>query len=203
MSIHTLILFALTVLPLICTPGPDMLFIASQAVAGSAAKGVRATAGVCAGYLVHSLLVAVGLAAVITASPVIFAILRWAGVAYLAFLALQLLRSAATPGQVRIDDRRVPSPFRRGFLTAVLNPKGMLIYFAILPQFMQHDGAVALQAIVLSSIFIGLCGIVYAVLAVVLAATGKARSMNDRRRRWVEGVSGGMLAVAATRLAAS
>ena len=156
MSTHTLILFALTVLPLICTPGPDMLFIASQAIAGSAATGLRATAGVCTGYLVHSLMVAIGLAAVISASPVLFGALRWAGVAYLAFIALQLLRSAITPGQLRVANQRVPSPFRRGFLTAALNPKGMLIYFAILPQFMQHDGSIALQAMVLSAIFISL-----------------------------------------------
>ncbi|HEY4146424.1 LysE family translocator [Pinirhizobacter sp.] len=203
MSTHTLILFALTVLPLICTPGPDMLFIASQSIAGSATAGLRATAGVCSGYLVHSLMVAVGLAAVIAASPVMFATLRWAGVAYLAFLALQLLRSALTPGQPRIASRREPSPFHRGFLTAAMNPKGMLIYFAIIPQFMQHDGSIALQAIVLSGIFIGLCGVVYAALSFVLAATGSRGSISDGRRRWVEGVSGGMLAVAATRLASS
>lgn len=203
MSTHTLILFAFTVLPLICTPGPDMLFIASQAVSGSAWKGLRATAGVCAGYLVHSLLVAVGLAAIITASALVFAILRWAGVAYLAFLALQLLHSAMKPGQQRIAEQREPSPFRRGLLTAVLNPKGMLIYFAILPQFMHHDGSAALQAVVLSAIFIGLCGLVYTVLSLVLAATRSRGSISDRRRRWVEGVSGGMLAVAATRLASS
>lgn len=203
MSTHTLILFALTVLPLICTPGPDMLFIASQAIAGSAATGLRATAGVCTGYLVHSLMVAIGLAAVISASPVLFGALRWAGVAYLAFIALQLLRSAITPGQLRVANQRVPSPFRRGLLTAALNPKGMLIYFAILPQFMQHDGSIALQAMVLSAIFISLCGIVYAILSVVLAATRSRGSISDRRRRWVEGVSGGMLVVAATRLASS
>jgi len=201
MSTHTLILFALTVLPLICTPGPDMLFIASQAIAGSAATGLRATAGVCTGYLVHSLLVAAGLAAMITASPIVFAMLRWAGVAYLAFLALQLLRSAFRPGQSQITRQHEPSPFRRGFLTAALNPKGMLIYFAILPQFMHHDGSIALQAVVLSAIFIGLCGFVYAILSFVLAATGSRGSISDRRRRWVEGISGGMLAVAATRVA--
>jgi len=79
-------------------------------------------------------------------------------------------------------------------------PKGMLIYFAILPQFMHHDGSIALQAVVLSAIFIGLCGFVYAILSFVLA-TGSRGSISDRRRRWVEGISGGMLAVAATRLA--
>jgi threonine/homoserine/homoserine lactone efflux protein len=83
MELSTLLLFAAAVLPLICTPGPDMLFIASQAISGDAGAGLRATAGVCAGYVVHSLLVALGLAAIIAASPVLFAALRWIGVAYL------------------------------------------------------------------------------------------------------------------------
>jgi len=60
MNTHALGLFALTVIPLICVPGPDMLFIVSQAISGAAA-GLRATAGVCAGYVIHSLLVRRGL----------------------------------------------------------------------------------------------------------------------------------------------
>ena len=80
MDISTVLLFSLTVFPLICTPGPDMLFIASQAIGGNAGAGLRATAGVCTGYCVHSLLVAFGLAALIVASPTLFAAIRWVGV---------------------------------------------------------------------------------------------------------------------------
>src|SRR5579859_6753131 len=100
MDIHTLLLFAATVLPLICVPGPDMLFIASQALGGDARAGLRATAGVCTGYVVHSLLVALGLAAVIAASPMLFNALRWIGVLYLVYLAARLMRSAMRPGQL-------------------------------------------------------------------------------------------------------
>jgi threonine/homoserine/homoserine lactone efflux protein len=77
----------------------------------------------------------------------------------------------------------------------------MMIYFAILPQFMQHDSSIAAQATVLSAIFIGLCGIVYAVLSRVIASASKNGSFGDRGRRWVEGVAGGVLVVAAGRLA--
>lgn len=203
METHTLLLFAATVLPLICVPGPDMLFIASQALSGDARAGLRATAGVCTGYVVHSLLVVLGLAAVIAASPLLFHALRWAGVLYLVYLAARLLRSAMRPGHLDVSASHTAMPWRRGFLTAVLNPKGMMIYFAILPQFMHAGHGVAWQAMLLSAIFIALCALVYSVLSVMLATTGKAGGLSDRRRRYVEGVSGGMLIAAAARLAST
>lgn len=196
-----MILFAATVLPLICTPGPDMLFVASQALAGGAPAGLRATAGVCLGYAAHSFLVALGVAAIIAASPVLFGGLRWLGVAYLMYLAAHLIRSAMRPGKLVLPAERCKAVLRRGFFTAFLNPKGMMIYFAILPQFMERDGSIALQAIILSAIFVGLCGLVYAILSVVIASVAKNSSLSDLRRRWVEGIAGGVLVVAAGRLA--
>ena len=198
-----MLLFSATVLPLICTPGPDMLFIASQAIAGDASAGLRATAGVCVGYIVHSLLVVAGLAAIITASPTLFEALRWIGVAYLIYLAAQLIRSAMTAGKLTLQSGASRAQFKRGFLTAVLNPKGMMIYFAILPQFMHGAESAAWQAAILSAIFIGLCGAVYTALSIAIASSGKAGRFGDRRRRWVEGVSGGLLVVAAGKLATS
>jgi len=203
MTLPTTLLFSATVLPLICTPGPDMLFITSQAITGNASAGLRATAGVCTGYIVHSLLVAAGLAAIIAASPMLFEGLRWIGVAYLVYLASQLIRSAMKSGQFTLQAGAKRAPFRRGFLTAVLNPKGMMIYFAILPQFMQSGESAAVQAMVLSAIFIALCGVVYAALSIVIASTGNKGRISDRARRWVEGVSGGLLVVAAGKLATS
>ncbi len=203
MDLHTLLLFIATVLPLIGVPGPDMLYIASQAISGDARAGLRATAGVCAGYVLHSLLVALGLAAVIAASPVLFHAVRWAGVAYLIYLAARLLRSAMRPGRLALSHARTTSQLRRGFLTAALNPKGMMIYFALLPQFVQPGHAVALQAMLLSAVFIVLCALVYSALSVALARTGKAGGLSDRRRRCVEGVSGGLLLAAAARLAST
>nr|WP_199042021.1 LysE family translocator [Dyella sp. ASV24] len=203
MDIHTLLLFVATVLPLICVPGPDMLYIASQAISGDARAGLRATAGVCTGYVLHSLLVAFGLAAVIAASPVLFQALRWAGVAYLIYLAVRLLRSAMRSGHIALPAAHVASQLRRGFVTAALNPKGMMIYFAMLPQFVHPGHAVALQAMLLSAIFIALCALVYSALSVVLARTGKAGGLSDRGRRCVEGASGGMLIAAAAKLASN
>ncbi|MGH7004733.1 MAG: LysE family translocator, partial [Alphaproteobacteria bacterium] len=161
METHTLVLFTVTVLPLICTPGPDMLFVTSQAISGGTMAGLRSTVGVCLGYIVHSAFVALGLAAIVAASPLLFEGLRWAGIAYLIYLACKLIRSALSD---KGPDRLAATsgqPLRRGFLTAFLNPKGMMIYFSILPQFMHQGTSIALQATVLSAIFIFWCGVVY------------------------------------------
>ena len=203
MQTGTIALFAATVLPFICTPGPDMLFVSAQTLSGGALAGLRATAGVCLGYTAHSILVALGVAAIITASPVLFEGLRWLGVAYLIYLAVQLIRSAMRPRKLSLPAQPHKAVLRRGFLTAFLNPKGMMIYFAILPQFMQHDGGIAVQATVLSAIFIALCAVVYATLSMAVAAIGKSGSFSDLRRRWVEGIAGGLLIIAAGRLAAN
>lgn len=202
MPTATLLLFAATVLPLICTPGPDMLFITAQTLSAGAGAGLRATAGVCLGYVVHSTLVALGVAAIIAASPLLFECLRWLGAAYLVYLASQLIRSALRPRTPRAITTRGGGAVRRGFQTAVLNPKGMMIYFAILPQFMRHDANVALQAAILSAIFIGLCALVYGALSLAFGLAGRRAGFSGRARRWVEGFAGGLLILAASRLAA-
>lgn len=91
MSVY--VLFALTVLPLIFTPGPDMLFILSQVMGKDAKAGMMATIGVCTGYLLHSILVALGIAAIIVSFPLLFETIRWLGIAYLLYLAFGLLKS--------------------------------------------------------------------------------------------------------------
>jgi threonine/homoserine/homoserine lactone efflux protein len=199
MEIHTLLLFTATVLPLICTPGPDMLFVASQAIAGGRAAGLRATAGVCLGYLVHSTL---GLAAIVAASPLLFEALRWTGIAYLLYLACKLIASALRAGRVTVAAGPARRQLQRGFLTAFLNPKGMMIYFAILPQFIQPGSSIALQAAALSAVFVLWCAIVYVILSLVIGRLTGRGGFSDRRRRIVEGSAGGLLIVAAGLIAA-
>lgn len=202
MDLHTALLFCATVLPLICTPGPDMLFVASQSLGGGAAAGLRATTGVCAGYVLHSLLAALGLAALVAASPLLFQALRWLGVAYLAWLALKLLRSALRSGALELRAGGAHgAAFRRGFFTAALNPKGMMIYLAILPQFMRADGSAAAQAMALSALFVAGCALVYALLSVLLGRAGRGGGLGERKRRWIDGVAGAMVAMAAGKLA--
>jgi len=191
-------LFALTVIPLIFTPGPDMLFILSQVMGKDAKAGMLATVGICLGYLVHSVLVALGIAAIIVSFPVLFESIRWLGIAYLLFLAFSLIKSVFNQNKITIEKKLSSSPIKKGFFTALLNPKGMLIYFAILPQFIDKTGNTVNQGLILSLIFIGLIFVVYGSLSIVFAKVTQKADIDERKQKWIDGASGGLLMLAAT-----
>jgi threonine/homoserine/homoserine lactone efflux protein len=192
------LLFALTVIPLIFTPGPDMLFILSQVMGKDAKAGIMATVGVCLGYLVHSVLVALGIAAIIVSFPILFETIRWLGIAYLLFLAFSLIKSVFNTQKLAIEKKNTAKPIQKGFVTALLNPKGMLIYFAILPQFIDKTGNTVSQGLILSFIFIGLCFVVYCSLSVIFAKISQNTQLDERKQKWIDGGSGGLLMLAAT-----
>ncbi len=195
MSVY--LVFALTVLPLIFTPGPDMLFILSQVMGIDAKAGMMATLGVCSGYLVHSILVALGIAAIIVSFPILFETIRYLGIAYLLYLAFSLLKSVFATQTMKIERKSTSHPIRKGFLTALLNPKGMLIYFAILPQFINKSANTVTQGLILSCIFIGLIFVVYCALSLLLHKMAQKTEINERKQKWIDGTSGGLLALAA------
>lgn len=192
------LLFALTVIPLIFTPGPDMLFILSQVMGKDSKAGMMATVGVCLGYLVHSVLVALGIAAIIVSFPILFETIRWLGIAYLLFLAFSLIKSVFNTQKLAIEKKNTANPIQKGFFTALLNPKGMLIYFAILPQFIDKTGNTVSQGLILSFIFIGLCFVVYCSLSVIFAKISQNTQIDERKQKWIDGGSGGLLMLAAT-----
>lgn len=201
MPSDTLLLFALTVFPLVCSPGPDILFVASQGLSGGRAAVRRATLGILAGYSVHALLAAFGIAALLSAWPPLLHAIRWTGLAYLLYLAWQMFRAASRPGSLQLDSRPVHGLLRKGLLTSLLNPKGLLIYLSILPNFIRPGASVATQALLLSGIFIASCAVVYSVIGYSVAGMAGKGHFSDRKRRLAEATAGGLLLLAAGKLA--
>lgn len=200
MSWATLFLFFITVFPLICTLGPDILYTASQGLAKGRSAALRAVAGVLLGYSAHAVLSAFGVAALVSASPSLFFTLKWVGVIYLGFLAFQMLYSASqTRGEIHLKATESVSIWR-GFFTSFLNPKGLLMYLAVLPQFISPEGNAAIQAMILSVLFILGCGIVYTCVG-LLAAQAHGNKLSDRLRRRLEAIAGALLAGAAIKIA--
>ena len=190
--------------PLICTSGPDMLFVASQSLSGSASAGLRSTAGVCLGYTVHSLLVALGVATVIAASPPLFEALRWLGVGYLVYLAIQLDPVGDAPGEAQPVRRARQGRAPPRLPDCLSQPQGDDDLFRHPPPSSCGMATTSpCKRLLLSAIFIGLCALVYSTLSLVVALAGKRGRFSDRRRRYVEGAAGGLLIVAAGRLAAN
>jgi threonine/homoserine/homoserine lactone efflux protein len=144
---HIIAAYTAAALLLILTPGPDMTLFLGQTLSGGRSRGFAAMFGAFAGLIVHTMLAAFGLSALLAASATAFGILKIAGVAYLVWLAVQALRhgSALTlkPGG------QAPQPLGKVFLMGVginlLNPKIIMFFLTFLPQFVSvtdpHAGA--------------------------------------------------------------
>jgi len=203
MSAETLFYFSLTVLPLVFTPGPDIMLLIAKALSRGRNAALLANLGILLGYCVQGVLAALGIAAVVAATPWLFETMRWLGVAYLSWLALSMLRSAMKPGPQFEAPHSNHGLVSQGFLTAFLNPKGLLMFFAILPQFMDAGGNVAIQALSLSAMFVFLCGTVYSCVLLLAARVAETGTFTATKRRAVDAAGGTLLGFAAIKLAVS
>lgn len=137
------------------TPGPDMAYVATRTLAEGRAAGLASALGVSTGGLVHTLLAALGLSSLLHYAPLAFDVVKFAGAAYLVWIAIRLWRSeggleAADSGRA-VGARRA---FVEGAVTNILNPKVALFFLALLPQFVEPArGGVAAQMIVLGVAF--------------------------------------------------
>ena len=142
---HSAALFAATIFVVNATPGVDMMLTLTQTLRHGVRGGLAAAAGIMAGCVVHALAAALGLAALIAASAAAFSAVKWAGAAYLVWLAFGMLRSAlarepaATAEPLPAERAGLAALFRQGVLTNVLNPKIALFFLALLPQFIDAD----------------------------------------------------------------
>ncbi|WP_307826048.1 LysE family translocator [Micromonospora humida] len=158
LSAATLAGYLAAIAVLMITPGPDMMFVLANATRYGTRAGAVAALGVAAGEAVHVAAVVGGLAAVVSASPVLFAAIRWAGAAYLIFLGIRALRDGrATAATTAERNSRGGGAFLRGLVTNLLNPKMILFSVAFLPQFVSPaTGNVTAQLVLLGAIFVAI-----------------------------------------------
>lgn len=158
-DLATLILFAAACLVLTATPGPDMLLIASRSISQGRAAGFLTYGGIALGTYCHALAAALGLSQLFANVPIAYEIVRWAGCAYLLYLAYGALRSegagfAPTSGLKRLSARRI---FAEGLATNLLNPKMVLFVLALFPQFASPDrGSMVAQMLILATVLNGI-----------------------------------------------
>jgi threonine/homoserine/homoserine lactone efflux protein len=138
------------------TPGPDMTLVLAQSAGRGVRAGLAAALGIGVGALFHMALAAFGLAALLAASPLAFDTVRYAGAAYLVWIAWSLIRSprAAGPTDDSAAEALTARAFRQGVITNVLNPKVALFFMAYLPQFVNPDiGPAWVQILILGLAF--------------------------------------------------
>ena len=157
-DISTIAVFATASLVLTATPGPDMLLIASRSVSQGRAAGFLTYAGIAVGTYCHALAAALGLSQLFVTLPVAYEIVRWAGCAYLLYLAYKTVRSNASSASPvstlkRLSNRRI---FGEGLMTNLLNPKMALFVLALFPQFVEpKSGSMVTQMLLLATVLNG------------------------------------------------
>lgn len=149
-------------------PGPDNMYILTKSLSAGPRQGVTLAMGLATGPLWHTLLVMVGVAAFIQSSPAAFMVLKYCGAAYLLYLSYGAFRSKGA--SIKAGDVVDKSEsfalykrgFKRGFLMNASNPKVLLFFLAILPQFVQPNGFLS------PSLQIGLLGLTFSIQAAIL-----------------------------------
>jgi threonine/homoserine/homoserine lactone efflux protein len=205
MPLPQLLAFALTCAIIEITPGPNMGYLAALAVSRGWRAGVAAVAGVALGLAIYGAVAALGLAALIERSRLLYEVLRWAGVAYMFWLAYEAWSSErdTDAGSAEVDHDALRSAFRRGLITNLLNPKAGIFYVALLPTFVTPGvDHVMAQTLLLSGVYVAIATIIH--LAIVLLASRLHGSLTDpSRRRTVRRLLAILLAAIAVWLAIS
>ena len=202
-SLDTCFAFFALVFVLGFTPGPDNIFVMVQSVTQGRTAGLVAMLGMCAGLAVHTLAVALGLAAVFAASATAFTVLKVVGAGYLAYLAWQAFRAPADalamPVAQQPDLRRI---FLRGWVMNLTNPKIVFFFLALLPQFVHADrGAIATQLCVLGAIFLGSTLLTFGAIAYFSATVSARLRGSPKAQLWLNRMAGTVFLGMAARLA--
>lgn len=203
-SLHPLLMFSALAVALAVTPGPNMLYLVSRALAQGTRAGMISLAGCALGSATIMLCAAAGITAALLAIPYAWDAMRIGGAAYLAWMAWQCLKPGADPLFAPRTLPREPDAklFAVGFATAALNPKVALFYMAVLPPFIDASAEnVLLQGAVLGALQVGIGAVFDALL--VYGAAGTARFLATRpvwlaAQRYVLGIA---LALIAAKLA--
>lgn len=196
----TIAMFLGATLALNLSPGPDVLYVLANSARHGVRGGLFATLGVSAGIVVHTVIAALGVAALIATHRWAFDALRWLGATYLIWLGFQAWRNSGATS-VREAATGAWQILRRGFVTNVLNPKVGLFFLAFLPQFASPErGAVAVQIAILGLLFIVSGTLVNAAYALAGGwVSGKLRREPVWQRR-MDRVSGSILLLLGLRL---
>jgi homoserine/homoserine lactone efflux protein len=197
MTIETWIAFCLTETVLCLTPGPAVLFVVSVALARGGRAGVAAALGILAGNTFYFLLSATGIAAVIVASNELFTVLKWSGAVYLVWVGVRMLRTKTAP--LEVSPQPVHRAFVRGFIVQTANPKALVFFVALLPQFLNADAPVAIQVAILA---VSSVAIELVVLVLYVAGAARARTLASAKLAApLERIGGEFLVAAGARLA--
>ena len=191
---------ALTILP-----GPDILFVLTQSISQGKKAGVATASGLCTGILIHTTAAALGISAIVYRSALAFEIVKYAGAAYLLYLAWHALKESdelISSAPVRETDTF--ALYRRGIFMNVLNPKVAIFFLAFLPQFVNiESGNVPMQMIFLGIIFMVQAWLIFSVISIFAGTIGNRITQRPGIGKYINWGKAGIFTVIGVKLALS
>lgn len=189
----TLLAFAVTAFAIVVSPGPDTILILQNSAVGGRKLGLFTVAGVQFGLVGHTILAVAGLSLIVGSYPFMFEVIAILGAIYLAWLAVRIVRSGVLEDDPTGDNLLSPNLWRGfmdAFLCNILNPKVLLIYFALMPNFVLVEmGLVSQQLLILGIVLITINTVWQVPLSIV--ANGASRWLKEPRVKnavsWIAG----------------
>ncbi len=145
------------------TPGPNMTWLALLSARQGLKAGLLAVAGIATGLALLALAGGTGAAALITAYPILYEVIRWAGVLFLAYLAWEAWRGEK-PSEESSTDAAVN--FRRGLIVNLLNPKAATVFVVLIPAFAEQEAEKVTSIAVMSGLYVAIATLVHAMIVV-------------------------------------
>ena len=172
-------------------PGPDNIFVLTQSALRGRKAGILIVLGLCAGLLVHTTGVSLGVAVIFQTSELAFTLLKLAGAAYLIYLAWGALRAGATAIEGEKSTLTDAQLFRRGVIMNITNPKVTIFFLAFLPQFADPArGPISVQMMILGGVFILSAILVFGVIALAAGTLGEWLKRSERAQKIMNRVAG-------------
>ena len=200
----TFFLFLGASMALTIAPGPDNLFVLTQGITRGRKAALFTAWGMGSGIIVHTTAAALGISAIIYSSGIAFQVLKFAGAAYLFYLAIVtfLGRKQAFSSQEQSRAKTSFEMYGRGFLMNVLNPKVGLFFLAFLPQFVdtaQPDKSWIMMQ--LGFIFLAQAFVIFSIIALFTGSIGTALNKNPAIRTWLSILASGTYAALGLKIA--
>jgi len=203
MEISGLLSFIAVSMLLTISPGPDILYVITQSITSGKRAGIATAMGLCTGLMVHTAAAAFGVSEILRQSAGAFSILKYAGAAYLFYLAW---KAFAENRDNQINTHPVKksgkSLYRQGILMNILNPKVALFFLAFLPQFVNtHSGSIPAQMVILGLLFIIQAIVIFTLVAVFAGIFGDKLARNQKLAKQINYIKGSVFILIGAKLA--
>lgn len=178
-------------------PGPDILFVLTQSISQGKTAGIATATGLCTGILFHTSAAAFGISALVYKSALAFEIVKYAGAAYLLYLAWNALKeSDKLVSSAPVRENNAFALYKRGIFMNVLNPKVALFFLAFLPQFVNTGaGSVPMQMVFLGVVFMIQALLIFSAISVFAGTIGEKITQKSGIGKYIKWGKAGILAV--------